>query len=117
MKKDRAGTMTHDYKRKGVTTLFAAIDVLEDKVICGSMQCHTQMKSSPPPIAHQTLDSIHYDNFDHNVLTGCISGPLVSTCAPVGKYPFGRGWDQLPYCLCSSVLNAWTGARVGRHRL
>jgi len=28
MKKGRAGTMTHDYKRHGTTTLFAALDVL-----------------------------------------------------------------------------------------
>ena len=33
MKKGRAGTMTHDYKRHGTTTLFAALDVLEGKVI------------------------------------------------------------------------------------
>jgi len=33
MKKGRAGIMTHDYKRHGVTTLFAALDVLEGKVI------------------------------------------------------------------------------------
>jgi transposase len=29
----RAGTMTHDYKRHGVTSLFAALDVAEGKVI------------------------------------------------------------------------------------
>ena len=29
MKKGRRGTMTHDYKRHGTTTLFAALDVLE----------------------------------------------------------------------------------------
>lgn len=33
MKKGRAGTMTHDYKRNGVTTLFAALDVLKGEVI------------------------------------------------------------------------------------
>ena len=33
MKKGRAGTMTHDYKRHGTTTLFAALDVLDGKVI------------------------------------------------------------------------------------
>src|SRR6266545_4920422 len=33
MKPGRAGTMTHDYKRYGTTTLFAALDVLEGKVI------------------------------------------------------------------------------------
>src|SRR6266702_1886850 len=33
MKKGRAGTMTHDYKRNGTTTLFAALQVLNGKVI------------------------------------------------------------------------------------
>jgi transposase len=40
MKKGRAGTMTHDYKRHGTTTLFAAFDVLEGKVIGRCMQRH-----------------------------------------------------------------------------
>ena len=40
MKKGRAGTMTHDYKRHGVTTLFAALDVLEGKVIGQCMKHH-----------------------------------------------------------------------------
>ncbi len=33
IKKGRAGTMTHDYKRNGTTTLFAALDVLSGEVI------------------------------------------------------------------------------------
>jgi transposase len=33
MKRGRAGTMTHDYKRNGTTTLFAALDVATGKVI------------------------------------------------------------------------------------
>lgn len=37
LKKGRAGTMTHDYKRNGTTTLFAALDVLKGEVIG---QCH-----------------------------------------------------------------------------
>jgi len=40
MKKGRAGTMTHDCKRHGVTTLFAALDVLEGKVIGQCMKRH-----------------------------------------------------------------------------
>jgi transposase len=40
MKKGRAGTMSHDYKRHGVTTLFAALDVLEGKVIGQCMKRH-----------------------------------------------------------------------------
>jgi transposase len=40
MKKGRAGTMTQDYKRNGTTTLFAAFDVLQGKVIGRCMQRH-----------------------------------------------------------------------------
>jgi transposase len=40
MKKGRAGTMTHDYKRHGTTTLFAALNVLEGNVIGRNMQRH-----------------------------------------------------------------------------
>src|SRR5437773_2714284 len=40
MKKGRAGTVTHDYKRHGTTTLFAAFDVLEGKVIGQCMKRH-----------------------------------------------------------------------------
>ena len=40
MKKGRVGTMTHDYKRHGVTTLFAALNVLEGKVFGQCMKRH-----------------------------------------------------------------------------
>ena len=33
MKKGRAGTMTHDYKRNGTTTLFAALNTLDGSVV------------------------------------------------------------------------------------
>src|SRR5258707_6542598 len=40
MKKGRAGTMTHDYKRHGTTTLFAALDVATGRVIGQCMKRH-----------------------------------------------------------------------------
>ena len=40
MKKGRAGTMTHDYKRNGTTTLFAALNVLDGTVISRNMTRH-----------------------------------------------------------------------------
>jgi len=40
MKQGRAGTMTHDYKRHGTTTLFAALNVLDGTVIGQCMQRH-----------------------------------------------------------------------------
>ena len=40
MKKGRAGTMTHDYKRHGTTSLFAALNVLDGTVIAECMPRH-----------------------------------------------------------------------------
>jgi len=40
IKKGRAGTMTHDYKRHGTTTLFAALNILDGSVIGRCMQRH-----------------------------------------------------------------------------
>lgn len=40
LKPGRCGTMTHDYKRHGTTTLFAALNVLEGTVIGRCMQRH-----------------------------------------------------------------------------
>ena len=40
MKPGRAGTMTHDYKRHGTTTLFAALNILDGTVIGRNMQRH-----------------------------------------------------------------------------
>lgn len=41
LKKGRAQTMTHDYKRHGTTTLFAALNVLDGRVIGQCQQRHT----------------------------------------------------------------------------
>jgi transposase len=44
MKKGRAGTMTHDYKRNGTTTLFAALDVLTGGVIGQCLPRHRHIE-------------------------------------------------------------------------
>lgn len=40
LKKGRCGTMTHDYKRHGTTTLFAALEIAEGKLIGTCMNKH-----------------------------------------------------------------------------
>ena len=52
MKKGRAGTMTHDYKRHGTTTLFAALDVATGKVI-------GRMHEPPSPSGVAALPAHH----------------------------------------------------------
>jgi transposase len=58
LKKGRCGTMTHDYKRNGTTTLFAALSMLDGRVIsrCDSRHRHQewlkflrQIEAETPP--------------------------------------------------------------------
>ena len=42
LKKGHTGTMTHDYKRHGTTTLFAALNIVDGKVIGTCMPKHRQ---------------------------------------------------------------------------
>jgi transposase len=68
IKRGRCGTMTHDYKRYGTTTLFAAIDMLEGKVISECMDRHRHQEwikflekidqQTPPELAlHLIVDN------------------------------------------------------------
>jgi hypothetical protein len=71
MTKGRAGTMTHDYKRNGTTTLFAALDVLTGSVIGQCLPRHrheeflkflrTIYKEVPKSLAvHLILDKLRH---------------------------------------------------------
>ena len=44
LKKGRAATMTHDYKRHGTTTLFAALNILDGQVIAQCQQRHRHLE-------------------------------------------------------------------------
>ena len=44
LKRGRASTMTHDYKRHGTTTLFAALNVLDGQVIAQCQQRHRHVE-------------------------------------------------------------------------
>jgi transposase/DNA-binding CsgD family transcriptional regulator len=55
LKKGRCGTMTHDYKRNGTTTLFAALDLLQGKVIgdCHKRHRHQEFLAFLRRIDHE----------------------------------------------------------------
>src|SRR5438309_6753183 len=68
LKKGRCGTMTHDYKRNGTTTLFAALEILQGKVVgqCYKRHRHQEFlkflrrlnEEFPEPLAlHLVLDN------------------------------------------------------------
>ena len=48
LKKGRAVTMTHDYKRNGTTTLFAALNVLDGQVIAECQHRHRHIDRETP---------------------------------------------------------------------
>ena len=54
LKKGRAATMTHDYKRNGTTTLFAALNVLDGQVIAQCQQRHrrAEVVGQAPALQH-----------------------------------------------------------------
>jgi transposase len=59
LKKGRCGTMTHDYKRHGTTTLFAALDVATGKVIgqCMTRHRHQEWLNPAPDRGHRAKAS------------------------------------------------------------
>lgn len=54
LKKGRAQAMTHDYKRHGTTTLFAALNVLDGQVIGQCQQRASISRSSARSMCHHT---------------------------------------------------------------
>ena len=114
IKKGRAGTMTHDYKRHGTTTLFAALDVLDGKVIGRCMQRHR----------HQEF--IRFLNtIEAEVPVGKIVHVILDNYGP-HKHPKTRAWlDRHPRFVfhytptSGSWLNAVEGffAKLTRRRL
>jgi len=114
MKKGRAGTITHDYKRNGTTTLFAALDVLEGKVIGRCMQRHR----------HQEF--IRFLNtIERKVPAGKIVHVILDNYA-AHKHPKVRAWlDRHPRFVFHFVptscswLNAVEGffAKLSKRRL
>jgi transposase len=79
LKKGRCGTMTHDYKRNGTTTLFAALNVAEGKLIGACMPRHRhqewikflkQIDEQTPPELDLHLIADNYATHKHpKVLT------------------------------------------------
>jgi transposase len=80
MKPGRCGTFTHDYKRHGTTTLFAALNVLDGKVIGDCMPRHR----------HQEFIRF-LKRIDHETLIGLQLHIIVDNYSP-HKHPRVRAW-------------------------
>lgn len=58
LKKGRCGTMTHDYKRHGTTTLFAALSTLDGTVIADTMPKHKRVHVPFTPTSGSWLNRV-----------------------------------------------------------
>ncbi len=83
LKPGKCGTMTHDYKRNGVTTLFAALNVLEGKVVGRCLAQHRHQEFirflnsieraiAPGRIIHAILDN--YATHKHPKVRAWLAG-------------------------------------------
>ena len=89
LKPGRCGTMTHDYKRNGTTTLFAALDVLDGKVIGRCMQRHRHqefirfLNAIEAEIPVGKIIHVILDNYGpHNQDAG-LAQPASALCVPL----------------------------------
>jgi transposase len=97
LNKGRAGTMTHDYKRNGTTTLFAAINVLDGTVIGQNMQRHR----------HQEF--IRFLNaVEREVPAGKTIHAIIDNYAAQSIPPFDDGW-------CATRVGRSTSPRPRPH--
>jgi transposase len=80
LKKGRCGTMTHDYKRNGTTTLFAALNVLSGKVVGRCMPQHRHQEYI------RFLDAVH-----GTVKAGTAVHAIVENYA-THKHPSVKAW-------------------------
>jgi DDE superfamily endonuclease/Winged helix-turn helix len=89
LKKGRAATMTHDYKRNGTTTLFAALNVLDGQVIAQCQQRHRhvewlkflrQIERETPEDKELHLIADNYATHKHPAAQKWLAKRLAFTC-------------------------------------
>ena len=92
MKKGRLGTMTHDYKRNGTTCLFAALEVLQGKVVG---QCFTR---------HRHQEFLRFLRRIDAEFPGAIPLHLVMDNYGTHKHPNVQAWmKRHPRFICHFV--------------
>jgi len=112
LKKGRCGTMTHDYKRNGTTTLFAALEVLEGRVVG---QCYER---------HRHQEFLKFlRQLDHE-FPGAVPLHLVLDNYGTHKHPKVRTWLKrhprfIPHFVPTSaswlnLIERWFGELTGK---
>lgn len=114
LKKGRGATMTHDYKRNGTTTLFAALNVLDGTVIGQNMQRHRHQEFIR--FLNQIERSVPKDKEIHAIVDNYAAHKKDKVQAWLQRHP---RWTFHFTPTSSSWLNAVEGffAKLTRRRL
>jgi transposase len=114
IKKGRGATMTHDYKRNGTTTLFAALNVLDGTVIGQNMQRHRHQEFIR--FLNQIERSVPKDKEIHAIVDNYAAHKKDKVAAWLQRHP---RWTLHFTPTSSSWLNAVEGffAKLTRRRL
>ena len=112
LKKGRCGTMTHDYKRNGTTTLFAALEVAEGKVIG---QCYARHRHQEFVKFLQHLD----DEFPSNLKLHVIMDNYGTHKHPRVQSWLNRHSRFIPHFIPTSsswlnLVERWFGELTGK---
>ena len=112
LKKGRCGTITHDYKRNGTTTLFAALELAQGKVIG---QCYAR---------HRHQEFLKFLNRLDAEFPGKMKLHLVMDNYGTHKHPNVQGWLQrhprfIPHFIPTSsswlnLVERWFGELTGK---
>jgi len=112
LKKGRCGTMTHDYKRNGTTTLFAALEVAHGKVVG---QCYAR---------HRHQEFLKFLKQLDDEFPGTIKLHLVMDNYGTHKHPRIQGWLKrhprfVPHFIPTSsswlnLVERWFGELTGK---
>lgn len=112
LKKGRCGTMTHDYKRNGTTTLFAALEVAQGKVVG---QCYAR---------HRHQEFLRFLRRLDGEFPGAVKLHVIMDNYGTHKHPRVQGWLQrhprfIPHFIPTSsswlnLVERWFGELTGK---
>ena len=114
MKKGRCATMTRDYKRNGTTTLFAALDILDGKVIGRCMQRHRHQEFIR--FLNTVAREVAADTAVHVVLDNYATHKHPKVTAWLARHPRFSFHFTPTSCSWANAVEGWF-ARLTRQRL
>jgi DDE superfamily endonuclease len=101
MKPGKCGTMTHDYKRNGTTTLFAAFNVLDGAVLGRCMQKHTHQEFIR--FLNAVEREVRADKIIHAILDNYATHKHPKVRAWLARHPRQTSASSCTFCMSQCI--------------